>query len=169
MEQNEEIKTSVLSYDVTDLLAHRPGHQMGLRAVASICAAAGSTHRYDVNTTLTTTTLQMELSQRNVLVEAEVGRNPTSGTSATPSTFGRIGNTNSTNCLKCWQIDDDSGIWAVKNNLLGRRRINDHLIPFSPQLGSIILVTELNVSVLRYYKVCIVSILKNNVNIRSRF
>ena len=70
MEQNEGIMTSVLSYDVTDLLAHRPDHQMGLRAVAS-CAATGSTHRYDVNTTLPTlaTTLEMELFRRNVLVE----------------------------------------------------------------------------------------------------
>ena len=93
MEQNEEIKTSVLSCDSTDLLACRPGHQMGLRAVAS-CAATGPTHRYDVNTTLPTlaTTLEMEPSRRNVLVEVEVGRNPTSGTSATPSTSGRTGN-----------------------------------------------------------------------------
>ena len=97
MEQNEQIKTSVLSYDMTDLLARRPGHQMGLRAVAH-CAATGPTHRCDVYTTLPTltTTLEIELSRRNVLVEVEVGCNPTSGTSATSSTSGRTGNANST-------------------------------------------------------------------------
>ena len=92
-----EIKTSLLSYDVTDSIARRPGHQMGLMAVAS-CAATGLTHRYDVNTTVPTlaSTLEMELSRRIVLVEIEVGRNTTSGTSATPSTSGRTGNANST-------------------------------------------------------------------------
>ena len=98
MEQNEEIKTSVLSCDLTDLLAHRLGHQIGLRDVTSY-ATTGPTHRYDVSTTLPTlaTTFEIELSRRNVLVEVEVGCNPTSGTSAAPSSYSRTGNTNSSN------------------------------------------------------------------------
>ena len=104
MELNDGIQTSVLSYDVTDLLARRPGYQTGVRAVAS-CAATeptDPTYRYDVNTTLPTlaTTLEMKLPRRNVLVEIEVGRNPTSGTSATPSTSGWTGYANSTTGLR---------------------------------------------------------------------
>ena len=53
MEQNEENKSFVLTCDLTDVLTCRPGHQMGLRAVAS-CAVTDLKRRYDVTTTLPT-------------------------------------------------------------------------------------------------------------------
>ena len=51
---------------------------MSLRAVTS-CAVTDPKHRYDFITTLPThqATYEMEMSQRNELVEVEEGRNPT--------------------------------------------------------------------------------------------
>ena len=92
MEQNTTNQSTMSSYEFADLHADRSNGQRGLRGVAS-CAVIIPRHRGDVITTPPThrTTLEIELAQRNILVENGEGRNPTSRTSASPSIPGKTG------------------------------------------------------------------------------